>query len=461
MDACMEQKVLRFLREYELLAPGDDVTVALSGGADSVALLWVLRTLAPRLELCLRAAHYHHGIRGAEADRDADFCHRLCEDWQIPFSMERGDAPARARQTGESLEEAARALRYGFLRRAAPGKIATAHNADDNAETVLLHLLRGTGPRGLGGIPPQREKIVRPLLTCTRAEIEALLARQGLPHVEDSTNASDDCLRNRLRHRVLPLLREENPRLTDALSRTAALAREEDEFLSRLASQAAEECRTPAGYSCARLLALDPVLRRRVLLGMLWDLGLENPSAVYVEGLQTLLQAGASARWNLPGGLVAARAYDLLTVGAAASLPPLESRTLQIPGQTILPDGLGSILCTVTKNSYFSKKKLTTFALRCDMITGREIRVRGRRSEDRLTLSGGSKRVKALMIDRKLPARLRAAVPVLTLDDVPVAVFGVGADPAFTAKPDEDALVISYHGPLFDDPEREEEANES
>ena len=95
------------------------------------------------------------------------------------------------------------------------------------------------------------------------------------------------------------------------------------------------------------------------------------------------------------------------------------------------------------------------------MITGREIRVRGRRSEDRLTLSGGSKRVKALMIDRKLPARLRAAVPVLTLDDVPVAVFGVGADPAFTAKPDEDALVISYHGPLFDDPEREEEANES
>lgn len=457
----MEQKVLRFLRQYDLLAPGDDVTVALSGGADSVALLWVLRTLTPRLDLCLRAAHYHHGIRGAEADRDADFCRRLCEQWQIPFSFERGDAPARARQTGESLEEAARTLRYDFLRRVAPGKLATAHNADDNAETVLLHLLRGTGPRGLGGIPPRRENIVRPLLTCTRAEIEALLASQGLPHVEDSTNASDDCLRNRLRHRVLPLLREENPRLTDAIRRTAALAREEDEFLSRLASQAAEDCRTPEGFSCAKLLALDPVLRRRVLLGLLWDLGLENPSAVYVEGLEALLQAGPSARWNLPGGLVAARAYDCLTVGPAASLPPLEARTLQIPGQTLLPDGLGSILCAVTKNSYFSKKNLTTFALRCDMITGRGIQVRGRRSEDRLTLSGGSKRLKALMIDRKLPARLRAAVPVLTLDDVPIAVFGVGADPAYTAKPDEDALMVSYHGPLFDDPEREEEANES
>lgn len=457
----MEQKVYRYLCEYDLLAPGDDVTVALSGGADSVALLWVLRTLAPRLGIRLRAAHYHHGIRGAEADRDAEFCRKLCDDWQIPFSVERGDAPARARQTGESLEEAARALRYAFLRRVAPGKLATAHNADDNAETVLLHLLRGTGPRGLGGIPPQRENIVRPLLTCTRAEIEALLARQGLPHVDDSTNGADDCLRNRLRHRVLPLLRAENPSLTDTLCRAAALAREEDEFLSRLASQAAEDCRTAKGYACGKLLALDPVLRRRVLMGMLRALGLENPSAVYVEGLETLLHAGPSARWSLPGGLVAERSYDLLTVGASAPLPPLAEQPLRIPGQTVLPDGLGRIVSTVTKNSYFSKKNLTTFAFRCDMITGREIRVRGRRSADRLTLSGGTKRVKALMIDRKLPARLRAAVPVLTLDDAPIAVFGVGADPAFTANPDEEALVISYRGPLFDDPEREEEANES
>ncbi|MBO4419062.1 MAG: tRNA lysidine(34) synthetase TilS, partial [Oscillospiraceae bacterium] len=249
----MENKVFRFLQDNALISPGDDVTVALSGGADSVALLWVLRKLAPELGITLRAAHFHHGLRGAEADRDADFCRDLCGTWGISFSLGRGDAAGRAAETGESIEEAARVLRYAYLREAAPGKLATAHNADDNAETVLLHLLRGTGLRGLGGIPVRRENIIRPLLSCTREEIEALLNREGLLHVEDGTNAGDDCVRNRLRHRVLPLLRAENPALSRTLGRTAALLREEDRFLSRRAAQAGAECRTAAGWSCAGL----------------------------------------------------------------------------------------------------------------------------------------------------------------------------------------------------------------
>lgn len=448
----MEEKVLQLIRDCALLAPGDDVTVALSGGADSVALLWVLRRLAPELGLTLRAAHFHHGIRGQEADRDADFCRALCARWEIPFTLGRGDAPARAQQTGESLEEAARVLRYRFLRRTAPGKLATAHNADDNAETVLLNLLRGTGPRGLCGIPPRRETVIRPLLRCTRTEIVALLAREGLPHVEDSTNEADDCLRNRLRHRVMPLLRAENPNFSDAAGRAAALLREEDAYLSRLAAQAAAECAVGADWSCRALLALDPVLRRRILISMLWNLGLENPSLVYVTALEALLSAGPSAQISLPGGLLVSREYDLLHVGRPERLPPLPELALQVPGQTLLPGGLGRITCVVTKNSYFSKKNLTTFALRCDMITERELCVRGRRPGDRLSLSGGTKRVKELMIDRKLPARLRDAVPVLTLAGRPIAVFGLGVDPAVAAAENADALLISYEGPLFSNP---------
>ena len=439
----MENKVYQYIRDNRLLEPGDDVTVALSGGADSVALLWVLRRLAHRLGITLRAAHFHHGIRGEEADRDAAFCQKLCEDWEIPLILGRGDAPARAEQTGESLEEAARALRYEFLLASAPGKAATAHNADDNAETILLHLLRGTGPRGLGGIPPRRGSIVRPLLSCTRAEIEALLAAEGLPHVEDSSNADDGCLRNRLRHRVLPLLRAENPSLSAALGRTAALVRQEDEFLSGLAASAAAECRAGEGWSCERLLALDPVLRRRVLLAALRDLGIEDPAAVYVEALERLLNAGPSARLDLPGGKAAQREYDLLCFAAYETPLVLPELTLTVPGTTLLPDNSGRIECFVTKNSNFSKKNLTTFALKCDMIA-LELRVRGRKPGDTLTLPGGTKRLKALMIDRKIPAGLRDAVPVVTLEDRPIAVFGVGADPACTALPDEEALVIKY-----------------
>lgn len=444
----MEDKVYRYIEKNKLLEPGDDVTAALSGGADSVALLWLLRSNAPRLGITLRAAHFHHGIRGEEADRDAEFCRELCARWEIPFTLGRGDAPALAAETGESLEEAARVLRYAFLKETASGKIATAHNADDNAETILLRLLRGTGLRGLGGIPPKRENIIRPLLSCTRQEIEALLAEQGLPHMEDSSNASDECVRNRLRHQVLPLLREENPNLAVTLTRSAALFREEDACLSRLAARASDTCRAGEGWSCQKLLDLEPVLRRRVLLAALREQGLEDPAAVYVEALEALLRAGPSARVDLPDGKTARREYDLLCFSHGEPLPVLPELEPQVPGRTCLPDGLGELVCFVTKNSYFSKKNLTTFALKCDMITARELRVRGRLPGDRLTLSGGTKSLKALMIDKKIPARLRDSIPVLTLDGKPIAVFGVGADPAYTAGPDEDALVLEYrHNP--------------
>lgn len=442
----MEEKVLRFLRENALLERGDDVTVALSGGADSVALLWVLRTLAPALGIGLRAAHFHHGLRGAEADRDADFCRSLCADWGIPFSLGRGDVADRAAQSGESLEEAARVLRYDYLCRVAPGKLATAHNADDNAETILLHLLRGTGLRGLGGIPVRRGKLVRPLLTCTRAEIEALLQREGLPHVEDGTNAEDDCLRNRLRHHVLPLLREENPNLSRTLGRTAALLRQEDAFLSHMAAQAGAACRAENGWSSAKLLALEPVLRRRVLLGMLTDLGLDDPALVYVEALEQLLTAGPSASAALPSGRVARRTYDLLDFSDDAPLPALAPTLLRVPGCTELPGRLGTVSVCVTKNLKISKKKPNTFALKYDMIAPFQLWARCRRPGDRLTLAGGSKSIKALMIDRKIPARLRNAVPVLTVNNMPIAVFGIGADPAWLAADGEEAIWIEYCG---------------
>ena len=444
----LEEKFLRAARA--LIPRGSELTVALSGGADSAALLGLLRAAAPALDLRLSAAHFHHGLRGPEADRDEAFCRRLCADWGVPLTVGRGDTAAHAAETGQSLETAARALRYAFLEETAPGLIATAHNADDNAETVLLHLIRGTGPRGLGGIPPRRGRIVRPLLGVTRAEILAWLEENGVPHVEDSTNAADDCLRNRVRHRLLPLLRAENPRFAEAAGRAAALIRAEDEYLSRLAARAAEGCRTGEGWSCAALSALEPVLRRRILLSMLETLSLESPAETCVRDLERLITGSKpSAVLTLPGGAAVHRRYDILLLRAPEPPLRLPPTVLRVPGRTVLPEGMGTVCCTVTKNLNFSKNNPNTFVWKCDMICGREIIVRGRRPGDRLRLPGGSKSVKALMIDRKIPARLRDAVPILTADGRIIAVFGVGADPAFTAGADEAALVVSCESPLF------------
>ncbi len=443
----LEETFLR--RARELIPPGSGVTVALSGGADSVALLALLRACSDTLGLRLSAAHFHHGLRGPEADRDEAFCRSLCADWGIPLTVGRGDTGAHAAATGQSLETAARDLRYAFLERTAPELIATAHNADDNAETVLLHLIRGTGPRGLGGIPPKRGRIVRPLLGVTRAELLDWLTLQGIPHVEDSTNGADDCLRNRVRHRLMPLIRAENPRFTEAVGRAAALIRSEDAYLSRLAARAAEDCRDGAGWSCRGLLALEPVLRRRILLSMLEELGLQSPTEGCVRDLETLIAAQKpSAELTLPDGVRVHRSYDRLLLSAPEPAPNLPETVLQVPGTTVLPGGLGKITCLVTKNLYFGQNNPNTFALKYDMICGHELHARGRRPGDRLRLSGGSKSVKALMIDRKLPARSRDGIPVVTLEGTPVIVFGVGADPAYAAGPDEEALMISFEAPV-------------
>ena len=451
-----ERKLLLHLRQSRMLPSGSDVTVALSGGTDSVALLALLRRLEGSLGITLRAAHFHHGLRGVEADRDEEFCRRLCAELEIPLTCGRGDAAAHGARTKKSLEEAARELRYAFLEEVSPGLIATAHNADDNAETLLLHLLRGTGPRGLGGIPPVRGRIVRPVLDLTRGELAAYLDSCGLPHVEDSTNRLDDCQRNRLRHTVMPLLLQENPNLLQTLGRTAALVRAEDAFLSRLAMEAEAGCRMGEGYSCAALLGLESVLRSRILTAKLRALGLEDPAAVYVEALTDLLRAGPSASVSLPAGIVARREYDLLLFSPPPAPAGDWELPVNVPGVTTLPGDLGRLLCAVTKNSNFRQKNLTTFALKCDMITTGVLKVRPRRRGDRLTLSGGTKSLKDLMIDRKIPAARRDRVPVLTINGRPAAVFSVGADPAILAGEAENCLLVTYDpGPTVSDPETE------
>ena len=198
----MQNKLLKFIRELGLVSPGDRVICAVSGGADSVALLFALYLLKDKINIQLEAAHFNHHLRGEESQRDENFVRDLCTRYDIPLHV--GGAQVQPGKKG--LEAAARDARYAFLQ-SLDGKIATAHTADDNAETVLLHLIRGTGLKGLGGIAPQRGKLIRPMLCVTRQEVEDFLTEWSLPHVEDSSNETDAFLRNRIRHHVMPLLR--------------------------------------------------------------------------------------------------------------------------------------------------------------------------------------------------------------------------------------------------------------
>ena len=256
------------------------VLCAVSGGADSMCLLHLLWSRG----YAVTAAHFEHGIRGAESLRDAAFVESWCREHGVPFLLGHSDAPAYAAQNGMSLEEAARKLRYDFLYETAEAVgadlILTAHNLDDNAETILFNLTRGSGTPGLRGIPQSRGMILRPLLHVSRAEIEAYLTENNVPHVEDSTNKSDDYTRNLIRHRIMPLLLKINPRFSEAAERTAFLAARDEDCLSQMAAAFIGRELKDGSFSLEAFNALHPAIASRAVRLLFPGLSMERTEAV-------------------------------------------------------------------------------------------------------------------------------------------------------------------------------------
>lgn len=403
----MLNKLSDFLRRYDMVAPGDRVIAAVSGGADSVALLFGLYLLKDKLEITLEAAHFNHHLRGEESDRDEAFVRDFCERYGIPLHASGGTVTAGAK----GLEAAARDARYAFLR-SLPGKIATAHTADDNAETVLMHLVRGTGLKGLGAIAPINGNIIRPMLTATRQDVEAFLQEYYLPHIEDSSNGSDAFLRNRIRHHVMPLLKQENPRLAENLSAMAMNLRIDEEFISENADNNMPDVET--------LKSLHPAVRHRYLERFLKNSGIREPEESHIIQAESLVfHQNPSARMDFPGGVVIARQYNALTV-----LPPqqvIPSTVLECPGVVELPEERIRIVCTAAEEI---QKNYDAFTVR----TEGTIHVRSRCPGDRMRLAGGTKSLKKLLIDRKIPSAQRERVPVIADDQGVLGVYGIGAN---------------------------------
>lgn len=418
----------RLVAEYDMLPEGTAVLCAVSGGADSICLLhWLVE------RGCLvHAAHYNHQLRGDASDRDEAFVTELCRAWGVPLHVGRADVAAEAAARGQGMEETARAMRYAFLADTAKAvgaaRIATAHTADDNLETILLHLTRGCGLRGLAGIPPRRGNIVRPFLETERAEIVAVLDARGIAYVQDASNADERFSRNRIRARVIPVLRGINEGVVANAARTARVVRAEDAYLDRLAAR------------CDLFTDNTPLAIRKAAL-LLRDAGQDRYSEAHLRGIVALARGNApSGTVHLPNGLTAVRSYGRITVtrdGAAAAPAPV---TVHGPGRYRFGDWAVTVTAGICPEK--NEKKADTFWLDCDRIVG-EITLRARAGGDRIRLPGRrTKTLQRLFIAEKVPASERAGMPVLADARGVLAVCGLGAQEARMAAPGKAAWRI-------------------
>lgn len=280
----MNNKVTEAVKRYNMLEKGDNVIVGLSGGADSVALLNVMNSLKEELRISVFACHINHNLRGAESMRDESFVRNLCESKNIPLTVFSINVKENA-EKHESVEERARKMRYECFERLCEeknAKLATAHTASDNAETIFINIIRGTGTKGLAGIPPVRGKIIRPLLRCTREDIERYCTENSLDYVTDSTNLSDDYTRNKLRHNLIPMLKEMNPSIFEAVSRMTSAVYDDNAYLEQAAAKAKPECMRENGYCCEKLSVLDRAVLSRVISSVLTENKIE-PSALRIN----------------------------------------------------------------------------------------------------------------------------------------------------------------------------------
>lgn len=450
-------RVARYVARRRLFGPGDGIVVGVSGGADSLCLLHVLRELAPRMAWRLHVAHLNHGLRGAEAAADAEFVRELAAAWGIPATIGRADVPGYATEHRLAPEEAARQVRYAFLaataRETGASHIAVAHHADDQAETVLMHFLRGSGVAGLRGMLPimpltdyramsaraaveaRDLLLVRPLLAETRAEIEAYCAAHGLTPRTDSSNADTRLYRNRLRHELLPLLRTYNPHIAQVLARTAEVLAGDYEVLAEAGEAvmpnilAAEG--SPPDALAFRLGAwrgLPIGLQRATIRHAIMQLRrtLRNINWEHVEHAVRVGREGETGDVaTIAAGLALTVEYDLLRIGPEGAAAPTDAPQvtatvhLLAPGVTLLDEGWRVEVCLLDCAQLGADyaENADPWAAHLDAdVTGATLCLRPRQPGDRfqpLGLGGHSARVNEYMINMKTPAAARAGWPIL------------------------------------------------
>jgi tRNA(Ile)-lysidine synthase len=445
----LERRVLRTIAKHGMLKAGDHVLAAVSGGADSMALLVCLSHLVPRLNIILTAAHLNHGIRGIEADEDEIFIRNYCDQWSIPFIAESAEIKNRAITTKQNLEDLARRVRYEFLRRTAAkigaAKIAVGHNLDDQAETVLMRLLRGSGIQGMASIYPVIDNtVIRPLLECTRAEILEFLADRKIPFREDSSNLDPRYSRNRVRKELIPYLRKcFNPHLLHVLAREAEISREIWQYLDAQAKSAFKSIQVPArngiSLDAKRLHELHPGFQKLVLRQALKECreSLKSITWDHITGMIGLCGPEKSGcRLELPGGYIALRQFGELWL-LENDLPqaPQFKYLLSVPGHCVIPQSgmeISAEFGPFPELECPSGPPLSMAYIESGLVPY-ELIVRSRASGDRY---GGlkHKKVKKLLIDSRIPSPERSMLPMVATQDCVLWIPGFRPAKPFRAQ---------------------------
>ena len=443
MRETVEERVYEYSRRHQMLQEGDRVVLGVSGGADSVCLLFMLLSLRSKLDLKLHVVHVNHGIR-PDASQDAEYVNALCEKWDVPFYLFEEKVENLAQERGCSTEEAGRQVRYEAFAEVAEKtnaqKIAVAHNSNDRAETMLFHLFRGTGLTGLAGIRPVRGQIIRPLLCLHRWEIEAFLEEKGIAYRHDSTNDSDDYTRNKIRHHILSYAEQEiMPGTVASMNRTADILAETEYYIEEQVQAAKDMCvqEVSGDASGFRLEGkafdtLHEFLKKRLVLKLLNELSPEHKdiAAIHVEDVCAIFSREGNREIHLPYGIRARRQYDELFLErqeAESNFCEFEEIQIQLSeigdwGQVFslgmgrrihlecLDLGKNPInLQDIPRNQY-------TKWFDYDKIIGC-LTLRNRKSGDYLTLRSGEalqhKKVKDYMIAEKIPKIRRNRIPLL------------------------------------------------
>ena len=442
----MLKRVRKTIEKHHMLQPGDRVLVAVSGGPDSVCLLSVLAALSVEYRLTLHVAHLDHRFRGKGSADDAIFVERTAAQFNVPATIEQFDVPRFCAERGLTAQAGAREARYGFLRRVAgavgASRIALGHTATDQAETLIMRLIRGAGMAGLSAIPPIRETIIRPLIEVTREEVTAYLRENDHTFINDPSNTKPLYTRNRIRMDLMPRLSTYNPQIVRTLSMETNILRDEDALLEQqvaaIAPRVISEEQDIITLNRTAFAALEPALRRRVLRKAV-DLFGADPaelSFLHSEGaLSFIADARTGKTMHLPSGLVMEREYDRILLRSASAVRAF-SIELNVPGITVIPD-LALEVETSIRREQLDHRDDPNYLWQAwfdyDKIAS-PLFIRSRNNGDRFCpagMAGKSKKLQDYFVDEKVPRRRRDTVPILASKSGVVWIVGMRTDERF------------------------------
>jgi len=451
----MLDQIRRTIEKYRMLSLGDRVIVGVSGGMDSVALLSALSKLRKALDLSLVVAHLNHRLRGRESLKDAEFVRKMALKLGLPFEIE-SVAVRKLKKKGTTLQEAAREARFLFFHNLVDKheahKIALGQTADDQAETIVMRFLRGSGLAGLKGIPPVRDElIIHPLIEVTREQIEAYLSQEGLRHVEDTSNLKDDYLRNRIRRHLVPLLEQYNPNLRTVLCRMGQILWHEElhmrEKTEAVWNQIAQQDGDRISLDLTEYEKLDPAIQFRLLrrsVGSMSEMGAKRLGVTHILNLAEIIRGEKPhAEIHLPGRITAKRVYERLEIGKRKSpLSPSFEFALALPGETPLKE-LGKKLVIRFADRFDLRDASPRTVFMDSQRLQPPFRLRNYRYGDRFRPLGmtGRKKIKDCFIDWKVPLEERSRIPLMLSGEAIVWVVGYRISEDVRVTPETEGVV--------------------